>query len=104
MHPRHWILSLTLLSVTPVIGLEVNQASEADLDGLRGIGPPFTRRLMAARAEQPFQDWPDLMRRVTGMGPRMAQRLSDQGLTVQGQPLNPLDPAQQSTRNKPAAP
>ena len=94
----------TLLSVTPVIGLEVNQASEADLDGLRGIGPPFTRRLMAARAEQPFQDWPDLMRRVPGMGPRMAQRLSDQGLTVQGQPLNPLDPAQQSTTNKPAAP
>jgi competence protein ComEA len=104
MHPRHWILSFTLLSVTPVIGLEVNQASEADLDGLRGIGPPFTRRLMAARAEQPFQDWPDLMRRVTGMGPRMAQRLSDQGLTVQGQPLNPLDPAQQNTTNKAAAP
>ena len=104
MHPRHWILSFTLLSVTPVIGLEVNQASEADLDGLRGIGPPFTRRLMAARAEQPFQDWPDLMRRVTGMGPRMAQRLSDQGLTVQGQPLNPLDPAKQNTTNKAAAP
>jgi competence protein ComEA len=104
MHPRHWILSFTLLSVTPVIGLEVNQASEADLDGLRGIGPPFTRRLLAARAEQPFQDWPDLMRRVSGMGPRMAQRLSDQGLTVQGQPLNPLDPAQQNTTNKAAAP
>ena len=79
--------SLTLVFLCPAVALDVNQASEAELDGLRGIGPPFTRRLMAARAQQPFQDWTDLMQRVSGMGPRVAQSLSDQGLTVQGQSL-----------------
>ncbi|MFM7802271.1 MAG: ComEA family DNA-binding protein [Limnohabitans sp.] len=78
---------LLLVLLCPAQALDVNQASEAELDGLRGIGPPFTRRLMAARAQQPFQDWSDLMQRVSGMGPRVAQSLSDQGLTVQGHSL-----------------
>ena len=78
---------LMLAFFSHAMALDVNQASEAELDGLRGIGPPFTRRLMAARAQHPFKDWPDLMQRVSGMGPRVAQSLSDQGLTVQGLPL-----------------
>mgnify|MGYP003344781041 CR=1 FL=1 len=65
-------------------------ASEAELDGLRGIGPPFTRRLLAAIARQGFKDWHDLMQRVSGMGPRIAQRLSDQGLRVNGQAYVPV--------------
>jgi competence protein ComEA len=80
-------IGLTLAFLSPAMALDVNQASEAELDGLRGIGPPFTRRLMAARAQHPFKDWSDLMQRVSGMGPRVAQSLSDQGLTVQGLPL-----------------
>ena len=79
--------SLTLVFLCPAVALDVNQASEAELDGLRGIGPPFTRRLKAAHAQQPFQDCTDLMQRVSGMGPRVAQSLSDQGLTVQSQSL-----------------
>jgi competence protein ComEA len=78
---------LTLAFLCPAMALDINQASEAELDGLRGIGPPFTRRLMAARSQQPFKDWSDLMQRVSGMGPRVAKSLSDQGLTVQGQSL-----------------
>jgi competence protein ComEA len=80
-------VGLTLAFLSPAMALDINQASEAELDGLRGIGPPFTRRLMAARAQHPFEDWSDLMQRVSGMGPRVAQSLSDQGLTVQGLPL-----------------
>ena len=80
-------VGLTLAFLSPAMALDVNQASEAELDGLRGIGPPFTRRLMAARAQHPFKDWSDLMQRVSGMGPRVAQSLTDQDLTVQGLPL-----------------
>ena len=69
----------------PSFALDVNLATEAELDNLRGLGPAFTRRVMAARSQQPFADWPDLMRRVSGMGPITAQKLSAQGLTVQGQ-------------------
>ena len=66
------------------LALEINQASEAELDGLRGIGPPFTRRLLAAREERLFTDWQDLRSRVKGMGPKLSQSLSDQGLRVNG--------------------
>lgn len=75
----------TLCFSGPMAALEINQASEAELDNLRGLGPAFTRRVIAARAQQAFVDWPDLMRRVRGMGQATAKKLSDQGLTVQGQ-------------------
>jgi len=72
---------------SPSWALEINQASEADLDGLRGLGPAFTRRVMRERDIRPFTDWPDLMRRVSGMGRVTAGKLADQGLTVSGQML-----------------
>jgi competence protein ComEA len=82
---------LTLLFLlgllAPAWALEVNQATEAELDGLRGLGPAFTRRILAERSLRPFADWPDFMRRVSGMGDVTAQKLSAQGLTVQNQPL-----------------
>ena len=82
------IFLLFLLGLlAPAWALEVNQATEAELDGLRGLGPAFTRRILAERSLRPFADWPDFMRRVSGMGDVTAQKLSAQGLTVQNQPL-----------------
>ncbi len=86
---RTMLVLFTLVFASRLWALEINQATEAELDNLRGLGPAFTRRVMAARSQQPFKDWPDLMRRVSGMGPRVAQKLSEQGLTVQGQVLSP---------------
>ena len=71
--------------LAPAWALEVNHATEAELDGLRGLGPAFTRRILSERDIRPFTDWPDLMRRVSGMGRLTAQKLSAQGLTVQNQ-------------------
>ena len=79
------------MCLSSVQALEVNLASEAELDGLRGIGPPFTRRLMDERERHAFQDWQDLMNRVAGMGPKVARSLSQQGLTVQGRSYAPED-------------
>ena len=73
--------------LAPAWALEVNHATEAELDGLRGLGPAFTRRILSERNIRPFADWPDLMRRVSGMGGVTAQKLSAQGLTVQNQRL-----------------
>jgi competence protein ComEA len=79
---------LSLLGLLgPAWALDVNHATEAELDGLRGLGPAFTRRILAERSLRPFADWPDLMRRVSGMGGVTAQKLSAQGLTVNSQSL-----------------
>ena len=81
------VLLFLLGLLSPAWALEVNHATEAELDGLRGLGPAFTRRILSERDIRPFTDWPDLMRRVSGMGGVTAQKLSAQGLTVNSQSL-----------------
>ena len=67
--------------------IELERAREIDLDGLRGLGPSTTRRILEERERQPFRDWKDLMQRTPGIGPKKAIQLSEQGLRVQGQPF-----------------
>ncbi len=74
--------------------LELNHASEAQLDGLKGIGPATSRRILAARAERPFDSWQDFQARTRGIGPAVARQLSLQGLRVQGQAFAPSPPPQ----------
>lgn len=68
--------------------VELNRASVAELDGLKGIGPALSRRILEARDQAPFQDWNDFLGRVSGVGQRSAARLSQEGLTVNGQPFD----------------
>ena len=79
-----------VLTLLPALtcALEVNQAQEMELDGLRGVGPALSARILQARAQAPFKDWPDLMARVSGMGPHKARALSREGLTVNGLSLH----------------
>ncbi len=62
--------------------VEVNTATQAQLEQLRGIGVSMSERLLAERAKQPFADWADLIARVPGVSARSAERLSAQGLRV----------------------
>ncbi len=66
--------------------VEVNQATEAELDSVKGLGPSSTARILAARGQGAFKDWADLMARVKGIKPATARKLSRAGLTVQGTP------------------
>ena len=67
--------------------IEVNAASEAELDSVRGIGPDLNARIRAQRDRRPFASWADFIGRVKPMGPARARQLSDAGLRVAGQPL-----------------
>ena len=64
--------------------IDLNQATEIDLDGLNGLGPTMTRHILAERQQGLFRDWRDVMKRVKGIGPQKAAHLSEQGLQVQG--------------------
>ena len=72
-----------------MLALEINQANEAELDSIKGMGPAMTRKVLNARAEKPFINWKDLMSRVTGMGKNKAQHFSDQGVLVNGLAFTP---------------
>lgn len=77
-------LATLLVSVTCFAAVDVNQASEADLDGIKGIGPSLSGKILKARQQGPFKDWPDLMQRVKGIQPKSARQLSEAGLNVNG--------------------
>lgn len=76
---------------------ELNQATEIELDGLSGLGPAVTRIILAERDKSPFKDWTDAMRRIKGIGPHKAARLSAQGLRVEGLPYQGPSPHSTTT-------
>lgn len=86
---KRWAMACLFCCAPAWAQLDVNQASEADLDSLRGVGPALTARILAQRAQAPFADWADLMRRVKGLRAATARHLATQGLTVNGQTLAP---------------
>lgn len=83
-------------------GVDVNQASEADLDGVLGIGPALSARILAQRKNGVFQDWADLRARVKGLGRANAAKLSAQGLTVDGMPFQASSVAKSTAPKKTA--
>lgn len=67
---------------------DVNRATEAELDAIKGIGPGTTRAILDERKKAPFKDWEDLILRVKGIAGKRAEKLSEAGLTVNGKPWN----------------
>ena len=76
-------LALLFLSAAAA-AVDINNASEMELDALKGIGPALSAKVLSERAKSDFKDWRDLLGRVKGPGPSHAARLSAQGLTVAG--------------------
>lgn len=64
--------------------VDVNKASPADLDGLKGIGPAISSKIIDERKKGEFKDWNDFIERVKGIGPKNAVKFSAEGLTVSG--------------------
>jgi len=82
---KDWLVGILACACLSVSALEINQANEAELDSIKGMGPAMTRKVLIARAEKPFTNWKDLMFRVSGIGKAKAQQFSDQGVVVNGQ-------------------
>jgi competence protein ComEA len=77
--------AIALLTSVTWAQVDLNKATEIELDGLKGLGPAITQQIMHERQKVPFRDWPDVMQRVKGIGPKKAASLSEQGIRVQGQ-------------------
>ncbi len=87
MRLRHALIAALAWCCLGAAGaVEANHASEAELDGVRGIGPGLSSRIIAARQRAPFSDWDDFIGRISGVGRSRAAKLSAEGLTVGGQP------------------
>lgn len=84
-------LIVTVATLVATMGIafaqvDVNKADQAALDGVKGIGPKMSKTILDERKKGgEFKDWADFEGRVKGVGEKSAVRLSDAGLTVNGQ-------------------
>jgi len=75
---------LALLSAAAFAAVDVNKASQGELETVKGIGPSMSTKILDARKTGPFADWGDLQSRVKGVGQGNAAKFSADGLTVNG--------------------
>ena len=85
--PKRMLAIAALLGASiACAAVDINLASEAELDGVKGFGPSTTARILTERQKARFKDWNDLMARIKGIKPASAAKLSANGLTVNGAP------------------
>jgi len=65
--------------------VDINKASLAELEAVKGIGPVAAQKFVDERKKGTFKDWSDVMQRMKGIKEARAARLSQAGLTVNGQ-------------------
>jgi competence protein ComEA len=64
--------------------VDINKATQAELESIKGIGPAMSTKMLDERKKSNFKDWPDVIDRVSGVGPGNAAKFSANGLTVNG--------------------
>jgi len=65
--------------------VDVNTATEAQLQDLKGIGPSTARAIVKDRSDHgAYKNADDLSKRVKGLGPKSLAKLEAQGLSVPG--------------------
>jgi len=81
-------LSATLvfasLGVAIASPINVNIATQSELESIKGIGPSKAKTIIAERLDGGhFQDANDLQKRVRGIGMRSVEKMVDNGLTIE---------------------
>lgn len=78
--------ALAAFAFNAFAAVDANQASQPELEGVKGIGPGLSAKILQARKSGNFKDWTDFVDRVPGVGEGNAARFSQAGLTVAGAP------------------
>lgn len=92
---------LALAAAAAFAAVDVNTASQADLDSIKGIGPGTSSKLLEQRKSAKFKDWADMIQRVPGIGDKRAAKLSAEGLTVNGAAFKAIEAVKAPTKPAP---
>lgn len=75
-----------LYAVASFAAVDVNKATAAELDAVKGIGPATSKTIVDERKKHgEFKSWEDFITRTKGVGESKASSLSKEGLTVNGE-------------------
>lgn len=80
--------------------VDVNKATDAQLDAVKGIGPATSKSILEERKKGDFKSWQDLIQRVKGVGDKKAESLSKEGLTVNGESYKATTSAKASAKDE----
>jgi competence protein ComEA len=84
MLKKFLVLVAMLYAAASFAAVDVNKATAAELDGIKGIGPGISTKILDERKKGNFKDWSDFIERVKGVGEGNAIKFSNEGLTVGG--------------------
>ena len=73
-----------LYAAVAFAAVDVNKATAAELDGIKGIGPGISTKILDERKKGSFKDWNDFVERVKGFGDGNAIKCSAQRSQFQG--------------------
>ncbi|TDP63026.1 ComEA family DNA-binding protein [Roseateles toxinivorans] len=93
---------MALFAAAAFAAVDVNKASQADLETIKGIGPGVSGKILDERKKGAFKDWADFIERVKGVGEGNAAKFSAEGLTVNGAGFKGAAPASAKADAKPA--
>lgn len=89
-YSRQWLVALMAAALCAIASpqqtwaaINPNQASAAELETIRGIGPSMSARIIAERQKNgPFKSPQDFARRVPGVGPKKLKSFQEAGLQI----------------------
>ena len=77
-------LALASLGLAVAAPINVNTATQTELESIKGIGPSKAKTIIAERLDGGhFQDANDLQKRVRGIGMKSVEKMVDNGLTIE---------------------
>jgi competence protein ComEA len=87
---KNIVLALAMLAASTGFALaavDLNKADQAALDSVNGIGPKTSKAILDERKKNgEFKDWEDFQKRVKGVGDKSSDKLSQEGVTINGKP------------------
>ena len=84
MFKRFLVALFALVAAAAFAAVDVNKATQAELEAVKGIGPVIAGKILDERKKSSFKDWADMVDRVKGVGSGNAAKFSAEGLTVNG--------------------
>ena len=90
-------LVVMLYATLAMAAVDVNKANDAQLDSVKGIGPATSKQILDERKKGEFKSWEDFISRVKGIAETKAAKLSEEGLTVNGQSYKPAATKKEAT-------
>ena len=81
---------LAFVASAALAAVDINKATQADLESIKGIGPVISTKILDERKKGAFKDWSDVLTRVKGIGEGNASKFSADGLTVNDKAYRPV--------------